>query len=211
MARDRFEAITRRVDEYSGWSLVSLAIPPIVLPSLPRIWEQPPHRSAERRSRRILLRPDLQYVHRNLAKQPVLIDTGGPHHRIRTRKMLPLKFLQRRFNSTIFSLSSGFGKCGVAVIRISGPSTKAVIQQMTSIRGDLEPRFAYYKNIHSPSHQEEILDKGLVLWFPGKSPIPRCTPPHSDYHEYKLSFPFQVPKASRAKTVASSRYTGEQR
>lgn len=76
-------------------------------------------------------------------------------------------FQQRRFISTIFSLSSGFGKCGVAVIRVSGPSTKRVIQQMTSIVGDPKPRFAYYKNIHSPKRRDEILDKGLVLWFPG--------------------------------------------
>lgn len=77
-------------------------------------------------------------------------------------------FLQRRFQSTIFSLSSGFGKCGVAVIRVSGPGSKNVVQQMTSIQGDPKPRFAYYKNIHYPAQPKEILDKGLVLWFPGE-------------------------------------------
>lgn len=83
-----------------------------------------------------------------------------------------LKFLQpRRFHSTIFSLSSGFGKCGVAVIRVSGPSTKQVLHQMTSIEGDPKPRFAYYKNIHKPRDRMQILDKGLVLWFPGESQI----------------------------------------
>lgn len=115
-----------------------------------------------------------------------------------------LKFLQpRRFHSTIFSLSSGFGKCGVAVIRVSGPSTKQVLHQMTSIEGDPKPRFAYYKNIHKPRDRMQILDKGLVLWFPGESQIIYCL--------FKMSIFFQRPTASPARTAASSKCTADQR
>lgn len=69
--------------------------------------------------------------------------------------------------STIFALSSGNVKCGVAVIRISGPNSKSVISNMTNIKLDsLKPRFAYLRTIVDPVYCEH-LDKGLVLWFPG--------------------------------------------
>lgn len=74
----------------------------------------------------------------------------------------------RRFSSTIFSLSSGYGKCGVAVVRVSGPKSKVALERMTELPKEPQPRFAYYKNIHFPGDTSRILDKGLVLWFPGK-------------------------------------------
>ncbi|XP_076235123.1 5-taurinomethyluridine-[tRNA] synthase subunit GTPB3, mitochondrial [Calliopsis andreniformis] len=67
--------------------------------------------------------------------------------------------------STIYALSSGYGKCGVAVIRISGPEASIALKKMTKI-SDLKPRKALLRKIHDPKTWE-ILDKGLCLWFPG--------------------------------------------
>jgi tRNA modification GTPase len=64
---------------------------------------------------------------------------------------------------TIFALSSGHGKAGVAVLRVSGPQTSKIVQLMA---GTLPaPRYAALRSLRSP-HNKELLDKGLVLWFP---------------------------------------------
>ena len=71
-----------------------------------------------------------------------------------------------RHASTIFSLSSGHGKCGVAVIRVSGKSTSQCLEILT---GNLpKPRFATLREIREPK-TKDLIDKGLVLWFPGKN------------------------------------------
>lgn len=63
--------------------------------------------------------------------------------------------------ATIFALSSGQPPAGVAVIRISGPATKAVI---TEIVGSVPlPRQASLRTIRN--RNGEILDQGLVLYF----------------------------------------------
>ncbi|XP_058807558.1 tRNA modification GTPase GTPBP3, mitochondrial isoform X2 [Phymastichus coffea] len=67
--------------------------------------------------------------------------------------------------STIYALSSGQGKCGVAVVRISGSEAKLALDKMTNI-SKLEPRKAYLRNIRN-SETGDIIDKGLCLWFPG--------------------------------------------
>ncbi|XP_014091527.2 tRNA modification GTPase GTPBP3, mitochondrial isoform X2 [Bactrocera oleae] len=67
---------------------------------------------------------------------------------------------------TIFSLSSGYGKCGVSVIRVSGPRTRHALQTLLGNRHELKARYAYLKSIYHPE-TKEIIDKGLVLWFPG--------------------------------------------
>ncbi|XP_076666870.1 5-taurinomethyluridine-[tRNA] synthase subunit GTPB3, mitochondrial [Andrena cerasifolii] len=67
--------------------------------------------------------------------------------------------------STIYALSSGHGKCGVAVVRISGPEASVALQQMTSMP-NLIPRMALLRKIYDPE-TKEVLDKGLCLWFPG--------------------------------------------
>ncbi|XP_054011389.1 tRNA modification GTPase GTPBP3, mitochondrial [Hylaeus anthracinus] len=66
--------------------------------------------------------------------------------------------------STIYALSSGYGKCGVAVIRISGPDASVALRKMTKM-SNLKPRQAVLRKIHDPE-TTEILDKGLCLWFP---------------------------------------------
>ena len=66
--------------------------------------------------------------------------------------------------TTIFAVSSGFGRAGIAVIRCSGPACPALLQAFAG--GELLPRHVSLRLIKSPSDGEPI-DKGLVLWFPG--------------------------------------------
>ncbi|XP_050069721.1 tRNA modification GTPase GTPBP3, mitochondrial [Anopheles maculipalpis] len=71
-----------------------------------------------------------------------------------------------RYNSTIFGLSSGFGKCGVAVIRVSGSASRSIVQKKTRLKPFPEPRRALLTKIfHGKTN--EMIDRGLLLWFPG--------------------------------------------
>ena len=80
-----------------------------------------------------------------------------------------------RFSSTcshptqshaIYALSSGFGKCGVSVIRISGRQTRDALLAL-SRRTVLPPqRKAVVLDLFHPVNQTQ-LDRGLVLWFQG--------------------------------------------
>ena len=66
---------------------------------------------------------------------------------------------------TIFALSSGPGVSGVAVIRISGNETKEIIKKLTG--NELPtPRMATLRKINN-INTSELIDEGLVLWFPG--------------------------------------------
>ncbi|XP_067642596.1 tRNA modification GTPase GTPBP3, mitochondrial [Eurosta solidaginis] len=69
-------------------------------------------------------------------------------------------------DTTIYSLSSGHGKCGVSVIRVSGPRTKHALQTLISPKYEPKARHAYLKSFYHPQ-TKEVIDKGLVLWFPG--------------------------------------------
>jgi tRNA modification GTPase len=73
---------------------------------------------------------------------------------------------------TIFALSSGpIVKSGVAVVRLSGPSSYSCLEKLTD-RGTsskklaIEPRKAALKYLYAPE-SKEVLDQSLVLWFPG--------------------------------------------
>ncbi|KAK7116756.1 tRNA modification GTPase GTPBP3, mitochondrial-like [Littorina saxatilis] len=70
--------------------------------------------------------------------------------------------------STIFALSSGHGRCGVAVIRVSGPSCKEAVQSLCRQKTLPAARQAVLKRLFDPVSRE-MIDKGLVLWFPGPS------------------------------------------
>lgn len=61
---------------------------------------------------------------------------------------------------------SGYGKCGVAVIRVSGPDAADVMKQLGSFKLLPEARKSVLRRIRDPS-TNEVLDRGLVLWFPG--------------------------------------------
>ncbi|WP_440908540.1 tRNA uridine-5-carboxymethylaminomethyl(34) synthesis GTPase MnmE [Candidatus Pelagibacter sp.] len=66
---------------------------------------------------------------------------------------------------TIYALSSGPGISGVAVIRISGTDTSNVIKLLTG--KDLpQPRVATLRKINK-INTSELIDEGLILWFPG--------------------------------------------
>lgn len=63
---------------------------------------------------------------------------------------------------TIFALATAPGRAGVAVIRVSGPQSIYIIE---CIAGGLpKPRIAVLRNFCDP--KGDILDKGLLLWFP---------------------------------------------
>jgi tRNA modification GTPase len=63
---------------------------------------------------------------------------------------------------TIVALSSGHGRAGVAVIRISGSQTRFVIETIAGIVPP--PRFASLHRLRD--HDGETIDAGLVLFFP---------------------------------------------
>lgn len=65
---------------------------------------------------------------------------------------------------TIFALSSGSPPAAIAVVRISGPSAGAAL---SALAGTLpEARRASYRTLRVS--RETILDRALVLWFPGE-------------------------------------------
>ncbi|MEK7244872.1 MAG: tRNA uridine-5-carboxymethylaminomethyl(34) synthesis GTPase MnmE, partial [Pseudomonadota bacterium] len=66
--------------------------------------------------------------------------------------------------ATIYALASGPGRAGIAVIRMSGPNAGQALARLTG--GALKPRRATLRAIRDPA-SGAILDRGLVLWFPG--------------------------------------------
>ncbi|NXM75201.1 GTPB3 GTPase, partial [Serilophus lunatus] len=67
---------------------------------------------------------------------------------------------------TIFALSSAPGRCGVAVIRASGPGSRGALQSLTGTPKLPPPRVLALRRIRDPD-TAETLDRGLVVWFPG--------------------------------------------
>ncbi len=66
---------------------------------------------------------------------------------------------------TIFALSTGPGTSGIAVIRISGEETSKIIKLLT--RETIpKPRVATLRKINK-INTSELIDVGLILWFPG--------------------------------------------
>ncbi|KAE8743600.1 hypothetical protein FOCC_FOCC010745, partial [Frankliniella occidentalis] len=60
----------------------------------------------------------------------------------------------------------GRGKCGVAVIRVSGPRSGVVLSALAGDTSLLKPRMAQLRTLRNPQ-SKEILDKAIVIWFPG--------------------------------------------
>lgn len=69
-------------------------------------------------------------------------------------------------SSTIYALSSGQGRAGVAVIRISGPAAREVLNCMAAPCPP--PRRAAFRKIVDPA-TGELLDAALVLYFAAPS------------------------------------------
>ncbi|XP_014790354.1 tRNA modification GTPase GTPBP3, mitochondrial [Octopus bimaculoides] len=72
-------------------------------------------------------------------------------------------YVSKQSDKTIFSLSSGAGKCAIAVVRVSGPNTELAVQLLTN-RLPL-PRRASVTKIFDPYTRNPI-DRGILLWFP---------------------------------------------
>ncbi|XP_045156675.2 tRNA modification GTPase GTPBP3, mitochondrial-like [Mercenaria mercenaria] len=68
--------------------------------------------------------------------------------------------------TTIFSLSSGHGKCGVAVIRLSGPSALQASTLIGQFKHVPAPREANLRKLIDPE-TGVVIDKGIVIVFPG--------------------------------------------
>ncbi|MFN0190670.1 MAG: tRNA uridine-5-carboxymethylaminomethyl(34) synthesis GTPase MnmE, partial [Aestuariivirga sp.] len=65
-------------------------------------------------------------------------------------------------SDTIFALSSGAGKAGVAVIRVSGPQAAKAVERLAARLP--EPRSAALRTFRDADGA--VLDRGLTLWFP---------------------------------------------
>ena len=69
-----------------------------------------------------------------------------------------------RSDDTIFAHASGHGRAAVALIRISGPKSRCILEAMA---GSVPaPRRAVVRVLRDPA-TGEILDQTLVLWMPG--------------------------------------------
>jgi tRNA modification GTPase len=66
---------------------------------------------------------------------------------------------------TIYALSTGPGISGVAIVRVSGNETLKVIELLTN-KPVPEPRVATVRKINK-INTSELIDEGLILWFPG--------------------------------------------
>jgi tRNA modification GTPase len=66
-------------------------------------------------------------------------------------------------NDTIFAAASGFGRAAIAVIRISGPRTRSILE---TIAGAVpEPRRLALRHLTEPG-TGAVLDQALIAWMP---------------------------------------------
>ncbi|MEQ8698154.1 MAG: tRNA uridine-5-carboxymethylaminomethyl(34) synthesis GTPase MnmE [Bauldia litoralis] len=70
---------------------------------------------------------------------------------------------------TIFALSSGRGRAGIAVVRVSGPRARGSIEALTG-RPPGPARRAALRRLSDPV-SGDVLDQALVLWFPGPESV----------------------------------------
>lgn len=69
---------------------------------------------------------------------------------------------------TIFALSSGSGRAGIAVVRVSGPAAALILK---TLAGELpKPRQAVVRTIRS-CDGSDVIDQSLVLFFPGPASV----------------------------------------
>jgi tRNA modification GTPase len=68
---------------------------------------------------------------------------------------------------TIFAVSTGAGRAGIAVVRVSGPEAGTTLSQLT---GSVpRPRFASLRKLRLQDGQ--LLDEAMVLFFPGPKSV----------------------------------------
>ena len=68
--------------------------------------------------------------------------------------------------STIYALSSGVGRAGIAVVRVSGPKASDTLIRLIGVLP--APRLASLRRLISFSDQS-VIDQALVFWFPGSA------------------------------------------
>lgn len=68
--------------------------------------------------------------------------------------------------SSIFALSSGAGRAGIAVIRVSGPSARSVLERLAQPMP--KARMAAFRTLRHPQ-TGEALDKAVVILFEARS------------------------------------------
>ena len=71
---------------------------------------------------------------------------------------------------TIYALSSGPGISGIAVIRVSGPETKIVIEKFTKEQIP-KPRIATLRKLNK-INTNDLIDEAIIIWFPGPNSSP---------------------------------------
>jgi len=69
-----------------------------------------------------------------------------------------------KHNDTIAAIATAPGSGGVGIIRISGEQALAIIKQLTS-QTKFRPRYAQLTHFHDQNKQ--LIDSGIVLFFPG--------------------------------------------
>ena len=71
--------------------------------------------------------------------------------------------MTQSLSDTIFALSSGLGRAGVAVVRISGPKALATLNSMAGKTP--QQRYAVVRKIRTRDGQ--IIDEAMVFYFQG--------------------------------------------
>ncbi|MCL2748878.1 MAG: tRNA uridine-5-carboxymethylaminomethyl(34) synthesis GTPase MnmE [Alphaproteobacteria bacterium] len=66
-------------------------------------------------------------------------------------------------NDTIFALSSGHGKAGVAVIRVSGTDLRGLFGRIISNKDQIKPRHAYLADLVDV--EGDIIDRAIAIYF----------------------------------------------
>jgi len=79
---------------------------------------------------------------------------------------------------TIFASGAGVGKTAIAIIRLSGSQTPAVVKKMAGLLPP--PRVAHYAALRDPD-SGEMLDRCIVLYFPAPG-----SATGEDYAEFQL-------------------------
>jgi len=65
------------------------------------------------------------------------------------------------YNDTIAAVSTASGKGGIGIVRVSGPLSLEIAQQLTQLK--LKPRYAHFCSLHAPDNK---IDEGIALYFP---------------------------------------------